>query len=61
MNQYFVIRPGQTAALVTADYFKVENGVLVFRNAAKLLPNGQLDYPQPVHVFAAGAWLEVTQ
>jgi hypothetical protein len=39
---------------VEAEYFKVENGALYFRNPVRN------DYPQCVHVFAPGSWLDVT-
>lgn len=39
--------------VVEAEYFKVENGTLIFRIA---VPGG---YPRTVHMFAPGTWLHV--
>lgn len=38
---------------VTAEYYRVDNGNLIFRNHV------QGGYPQTVAMFAAGVWLEV--
>lgn len=38
---------------VTAQYFRIVEGALVFRNHN---PTG---YPHTVHVFAPGHWLEI--
>ncbi len=40
---------------VTAEYFKIEQGALIFRSYNK----GSNTYPNTVHVFAAGTWTEV--
>lgn len=39
---------------VQADYYKIEQGALIFR------VNNRGSYPIAVHTFAAGYWLEVT-
>lgn len=39
--------------IVEAEYFKVENGLLIFR----IRQRG--DYPLTVHVFAPGVWSDV--
>lgn len=41
-------------SFVDADYFRIEAGVLIFRNTG----HGN-NYPEAVHVFAAGVWAEV--
>lgn len=46
--------PMNTEVTVTADYFRVIDGALWFRNIA--VANA---YPEMVHVFARGQWLEV--
>lgn len=40
---------------VEATYFKVDNGVLTFRNPAR----GNQNFPTAVHTFAHEHWLEV--
>jgi hypothetical protein len=46
-------RKGQKPIKVTADYFVVDDGRLIFRNA------NRAGYPIPVRVFAAGVWRDV--
>lgn len=41
----------QKAQTVDADYFRIDGGVLTFRNA-----NPQQGYPMFVKAFAAGVW-----
>jgi hypothetical protein len=42
------------STVVEADYFRIQDGVLTFRISAR----GN-QYPEAVHVFAPGTWLEV--
>jgi hypothetical protein len=42
---------------VEADYFRVQDGVLTFRQER----HGHNDYPVAVRVFAPGFWAEVTE
>lgn len=39
---------------VTAEYYRVQDGALIFRNS-----RGESQYPETVHVFAPGYWLQV--
>jgi hypothetical protein len=63
MKEFSVTLPRQAGAtwdhqIVTADYFKIENGALIFRNSR--FRNGDNEgYPECVHVFAAGEWTQV--
>lgn len=45
--------PFQDAVKVEADYYKVDGGVLTFRTVVPC------HYPEPVHTFAPGCWMEV--
>lgn len=52
-----VVVPGKKRSArrhVTAHYYKIEGGVLTFRDVS---PNG--GFPIVKHVFAAGQWLEI--
>lgn len=42
---------------VEAEYFRVADGVLTFRNP----PRGNQSFPTAVHTFAHGHWREVTE
>ena len=44
----------EKGVIVEADYFRIEAGVLIFRNSK--IGN---QYPEVVHCFAAGVWQEV--
>lgn len=46
-------RAKRTAVKVAAEYYRIVDGALIFRNAR---PG---NYPQTVRVFAPGYWLEV--
>ncbi len=48
----WLTQPKKRPVKVQADYFRIDNGVLVFRKA-RATPQS---YPEAVTVFASGAW-----
>ena len=54
MTKFRVKTVEALSVLVEADYFRIQDGALIFRN--KMIGN---HYPEVVHVFAAGVWLAV--
>lgn len=50
----YKVKLAHKSECVTADYFKIEDGVLTFCNA-----NPNQGYPQFVKCYANGVWLSV--